>query len=218
MSGYDYSKDLNPEKALIFRITHLDNLPWILEQGLICRSGAPHDPGFRRIGSSDLIAKRANRAVPLQPHGTLADYVPFYFTPFSPMLRNISTGYHGIERIPNNNIVILVSSLPEIRRCGLTFLFTDRHAYLQTAQYFDSLEQLGALDWPALQRRDFRRDIENPDKFDRYQAEALIHNQVPVEALLGVVCHNPTVSEAVERQAQRLQRTLKVIARPRWYF
>lgn len=32
------SNNLNPEKALIFRIVHRDNLPWILDHGLHCRS------------------------------------------------------------------------------------------------------------------------------------------------------------------------------------
>lgn len=26
--------DLNPEKALIFRIIHRDNLPWVMDNGL----------------------------------------------------------------------------------------------------------------------------------------------------------------------------------------
>ncbi|WP_421621802.1 DarT ssDNA thymidine ADP-ribosyltransferase family protein [Alkalilimnicola ehrlichii] len=34
----DWSHSLNPEKALIFRIMHRDNLPWVLEHGLYCRS------------------------------------------------------------------------------------------------------------------------------------------------------------------------------------
>ena len=34
---------LNPEKTLIFRITHRDNLPWILENGLHAPNGALFD-------------------------------------------------------------------------------------------------------------------------------------------------------------------------------
>lgn len=32
--AYDYSNNLNPEKALIWRIVHRDNLRWILDNGL----------------------------------------------------------------------------------------------------------------------------------------------------------------------------------------
>ena len=41
--------------------------------------------------------------------GTLNDYVPFYFTPFSIMMYNIKTGYGGIKHVPNEKIAILVS-------------------------------------------------------------------------------------------------------------
>ena len=36
--------NLNPEKALIWRIVHRDNLPWILDNGVHCKSSAVQDP------------------------------------------------------------------------------------------------------------------------------------------------------------------------------
>ncbi len=94
----DHYPNLNPEKALIWRIVHRDNLSWILENGLYCGNGGLQAPGWVNIGNPELIDKRANHPVPLQPGGFLNDYVPFYFTPFSPMLRNIHTGWGGIQR------------------------------------------------------------------------------------------------------------------------
>lgn len=86
------SKDLNPDKALIFRITHLNNVPWVLDNGLHCRSSDILDPNFVIIGNLELIEKRQCRVVDVGPGGTLSDYIPFYFTPFSPMMYNIKTG------------------------------------------------------------------------------------------------------------------------------
>jgi hypothetical protein len=83
---------LTPERALIFRITHIDNVPWILSNGLHCRNSRSVDPHYREIGNRDLIDKRSHRVVPIVPGGTLSDYIPFYFTPYSPMLFNIKTG------------------------------------------------------------------------------------------------------------------------------
>src|SRR5262249_40870245 len=101
------SKDLNPKKALIFRITHRDNIPWILDNGLHCKSSKMTDPHYVEIGNPELISRRSHRAVPTPPDGMLSDYVPFYFTPFSPMLLNIKTGYGGIPKRRNDEIVIL---------------------------------------------------------------------------------------------------------------
>jgi hypothetical protein len=63
--------DLTPEKALVFRITHITNVPWLLDHGLRCPSSNLRDPDFRRIGNFDLIARRAHRVVPIPPGGTL---------------------------------------------------------------------------------------------------------------------------------------------------
>jgi hypothetical protein len=37
---------LTQEKGLIFRITHRDNVPWILKNGMHARNGDEFDPNF----------------------------------------------------------------------------------------------------------------------------------------------------------------------------
>src|SRR3712207_2675611 len=113
------SMDLNPTRGLIFRITHRDNLPWILDHGLYCKTTLRSDPNFVSIGNADLIDKRARRQVPIHPGGTLSDYVPFYFTPKSPMLYNIKTGWGGIAKRSNDEIIVIVSSIPKLVSQGI---------------------------------------------------------------------------------------------------
>lgn len=210
--------NLNPEKALIWRIIHRGNLPWVLENGLHCGNGDVQAPNWISIGNPELIGKRANHPVLLPPGGCLNDYVPFYFTPFSPMLRNINTGWGGIQKRPNAEIVILVSSLHRIAAQGSSFLFTDSHAYYQWANFYSDLAHLNKIDWPILQARDFRRDPEDPAKFERYQAEALVHRHVPISGLLGIVCYTEDVKQAIEQQLQARNLNLPVHVRPGWYF
>ena len=209
---------LNPEKALIWRIVHRDNLPWILDNGLYCGHSSVKAPSWVSIGNPELIDRRAHHPVRLPPGGLLNDYVPFYFTPFSPMLRNIHTGWGGIQKRPNEEIVILVSSLHHIARLGLPFLFTDSHAYYQWADYYSNLADLDKIDWPLLQRRDFKRDPEDPAKFERYQAEALIHQHLPVGGLLGIVCYTEPLKQRIEQEIQAHNLSLPVYARTGWYF
>ena len=153
---------LSPEKALIFRITHIANVPWILANGLRCRSSAVQDPDFVEIGNPDLIDKRKHRVVPAPPGGTLSDYVPFYFTPYSPMLYNVKTGWKGIARRPMSEIVILVSSLPALAEHGVPFLLTDRHASLLNATFSGEVGAVHRLDWKIWQTRDFQRNPKRP--------------------------------------------------------
>lgn len=105
---------LGPESAHIFRITHIDNVRWMLRHGMRCRSSSTQDPNFKRIGNPELIEKRRTHIVSVAPGGLLCDYVPFYFTPWSIMLYNIKTGYNGVPHVPNREIVIMVSSLHKL--------------------------------------------------------------------------------------------------------
>jgi hypothetical protein len=76
--------------------------------------------------------------VDVPPYGSLSDYIPFYFTPYSIMMFNIRTGY-GVKQVPNEEIVIFVSSLPYVASHGVQFVFTDQHAYPPMANYFTDL-------------------------------------------------------------------------------
>lgn len=209
--------NLNPEKALIWRIVHRDNLPWILDHGLHCANANMLAPNFVNIGNTDLISKRRHRAVPLQPGGTLADYVPFYFTPFSVMMMNIHSG-RGVQQRRNEEIVILVSSLYKVQELGLPFVFTNAHAYPDWTDYYRDLQHLDKIDWNILQRRDFKRDPDDPQKMERYQAEALIHQHMPINGILGVVCYTEQMKTVIEQEMQKRHLNLPVYARTTWYF
>ena len=210
--------NLNLEKALIFRITHISNVPWILRNGLHCKNSDVRDPNFVMIGNLELIQRRTGRRVPVPPGGTLSDYILFYFTPFSMMMYNIRTGYGGIRQFPNSEIVIMVSSLRGLAERGVAAVFSDRHAYLQTARFFTSLEDLDKIDWGILQRRDFKRDVDDPEKTDRYQAEALVYRHLPVEHLAGIVCRSENEQQTLEQQREEVKLELKIAAQPKWYF
>lgn len=211
-------RQLTRERALIFRITHIRNVPWLLAQGICCRGHAAVDPGFVEIGNPDLIARRASRSVPVGPGGNLTDYVPFYFTPFSPMLYNILTGYHGITKRDAGEIVILVGNLRQVVAQGLPAVFTDRHAFLRTARFFSDLNDLDQVDWPLLQSRDFRRDPEDPGKIERYQAEALVHGRLPASSLVGIACADQRAEGELKAMIAHAGTDLPTAVRPGWYF
>jgi hypothetical protein len=209
--------DLNPEKALIWRIVHRDNLLWILDNGLHCGNSGVSAPNWVSIGNPELTDKRATHPVPRPPGGFLNDYVPFYFTPFSVMMKNIHSG-RGVKQRSQEEIVILVSSLHHIHEQGHPFLFTDCHAYYQWANFYDDLADLDKIDWPLLQQRNFKRNPDDPAQFERYQAEALIHRQLPIAGLLGIICYTKKLESDIEQQVQARGLALRVYARTGWYF
>lgn len=211
------STKLTPQKALIFRIIHRGNVEAMFRDGLHCSSSrATSLKPFTRIGNLDLIEKRKSREVNCPPGGMLPDYVPFYFTPFTPMMYNIVTGYNGVKRQDRENVVIFVSSLRKLVTEQVPFVFSDRHAYLKLARFTSDVDLLEEwIDWEVLQARNFKKD--NVDRFERYQAEALIHRHMPIKALHGVICHDENAKKEVEAHAMARGLKVDVVARPTWY-
>lgn len=209
---------LSPEKGLIFRITHIENVPWALANGLHCRRSPVCDPNYREIGNPDLIQKRHHRPIPIPVGGTLSDYIPFYFTPYSPMLLNIKTGYNGMKQTPMQEIVIFVASLHRLAQEGIPFVIADRHAYLATAKFVGDINGLDLLDWPRLQTRDFKHDPDDPGKFERYQAEALIRDHLPVSALSGILCYGPEQASILQAHVDAHHCPTSVLQRRDCYF
>jgi ssDNA thymidine ADP-ribosyltransferase, DarT len=209
---------ISPQRGLIFRITHRDNLPWILANGLHCQNSNRLAPNFVSIGNPSLINDRHHVGVPIPPGGTLDDYIPFYFTPLSVMLLNMKTGYRGIQQRRNDEIAILVCSLQKLHQDGITFVFTDRHARLATAEFFGDVADLGRIDWKILQNRDFRRDNNDLGKMERYQAETLVHRHLPIDSLLAIACYNSIERDRVDTLVRGAGLGINVIGRRGWYF
>ena len=134
------------------------------------------------------------------------------------MLLKIKTGHNGLRQFPMEEIVILVANLPSLTANGHAWLFTDRNARLDYANFHSGLSELACLDWSALQARDFRRDPDKPDKLERYMAEALVHNYLPLSGLAGIVCHGPAQKEKLKLMSQDGNIPLPVEVRPSWYF
>lgn len=190
--------NLNPEKARIFRIVHVDNLEWLLDHGgPQCRNSPVANPNYVSIGNPELIDKRARQIVPVPPGGVLNDYVPFYFTPKSMMMYNIHTG-RGVRQRENREIVILVSSIHRLRELNLPFVFTNQHAYAAGTEFYTDIRHLDQIDWPLLRSENFKTDDADPGKGLRYQAEALIHQNVPLAALLGICCNSEAVKQRLD--------------------
>jgi hypothetical protein len=72
---------------LIMHCTHVRNLPGILEAGCL-QAESLVDRGSLLVEAADLKIKadRKKIRITLAPHGCVADYVPFYYAPRSPML------------------------------------------------------------------------------------------------------------------------------------
>jgi hypothetical protein len=134
------------------------------------------------------------------------------------MMYKIKTGHGGITKRNNKDIVIFVSSIYRLRELGVPFLFTNQHAYPPNTDFYETVEALSVIDWPLLQSKNFKTDDADPGKQLRYQAEALVHERVPLNALLGIVCYNDEVKQSIEGMMQALGQNISVKTLTKWYF
>ena len=211
------SELLTEDKALIFRITHRDNLPHLLHNGVRCRNSQIIDRNFVEIGNPEIIDKRQARHVGCRPGGTLSDYVPFYFTPCSPMLYNIVTGYKGLQQRTKSEIVVLVSSLLHLESEGIDYIIADRNATLVSASIEPERSLLPSLPWRNWRERNFSRDPNDPEKIERYMAEALVYRHLPTSALRGIITYDRATQVTVAQAVSDAQLSTGVHVASHWY-
>ena len=211
---------VTPKRGLLYHFTHISNLESIAEEGLFsdtqiqARQRAP-----KEVSLADVKQRRRHRAVPLQPGGCVADYVPFYFAARSPMLFTISKGGVSTYSEGQDEIVYLVTSIDKVTEEHLRFVFTDRNAALQTARYGDDLRDLdNYVDWELMEARMWNNTDKEPDRRERRMAEFLVHDHVPWSAFIGVATYNDKRCQQARRSLASVGSNIFIKPRLDWYF
>jgi hypothetical protein len=206
-----------PKARLIYRIVHIDNIPWVLANGLQPPNGL-QNPGYVPWGNRDVIDRRAQIVVPGPPSGPLHDFVPFYFCKRHTMHYNLATG-HNCEKIKEDKIVYCVSSIEKLNEQALKYVVYDRNAAVATAVCFSANDEWQInLDWQAISSPDFRYDPTQPERKHKQQAECLVHGPVPSDALLGFACNTELTKQVLLAHIQQANSGLSVAVRPGFYF
>ncbi len=205
----------------IYHITHVTNLPGIVsENGIWCDSGrAERALHALNIAHQHIKDRRAKRVVSVGAGGTLADYVPFYFAPRSPMLFTISRGNIEGYADGQRRIVHLVSSVETACKLACPFCFTDGHADMALSEFSDDLAQLQKMiDWTVMQSQYWNDTSDQPDRKRRRQAEFLVHRFFPWSAVERIGTHNREVGNEVEYILSQTQHRPKLTLEPGWYY
>ena len=148
------------DNIILFRIVHIDNVEYILRNGMFIKDSPNADPDYINIGDTILIEQRNDYPVKLEGYGTLGEYIPFYFGALSPMLLNIKTGYRGITKRPQSEIVYICCSLRQILDNCAEWCFTDGHAKNMLSGFYNHTDDLEKIDWDIVNER-YWHDTEN---------------------------------------------------------
>jgi hypothetical protein len=186
-----------PAAIWLYRITHIANLEHDLLHGLHTANSPKANPDYLQIGDSTLITYRKDMAAPDPPGGTLADYIPFYFGPRSPMLYQIASGWEDIEKHPQDNIIYYISSIDQIRSAGLKYFFTDGHGRSRTSTAYTDEQDLQKLDWDAIYATNWRSDETDLRRKEKKQAEFFVKEHVPLFCIKHIGVYNKIVEQKV---------------------
>lgn len=202
---------------LIYHFTDIENVPLILAAGCL-RS---HRAAACAVDVADVSIKsrRTTKQVPCGPGGTVGDYVPFYFAPRSPMLYRIQQG--GVEDVSPDpaRLVYVVSRTEAIVEAELKYVFSDGNAAAVFTKFDDDIAHLDeAIDWPLMKATMWANTPDDPDRRRRRGAEFLIHDQLPLELVLGFAVYDEAASSVVTTAAEDGGWELPVHVRTGWYF
>ena len=207
-----------PDRIVLYRITHYQNLEFILQNGLYCPNSKIQDPNYVNIGKKDIIGKRGAKPVRLKPSpGMIHEYVPFYFCNRSPMLGSIKVGnsdYKGSQ----SDIIYLVTDFEQIKKHGCEFVFTDGQALIAYSKFFDDESDFDKLDWDAIRSRQWGRNQSDNDKMRRKMAEFLVKDYVPIEAIIGIAVMNQQMEQTVTQIVIQAGTGIPVKVKTNWYF
>lgn len=200
----------------IYHITHVDNLPGIIQAGRLWSDTQRIRQGFActNIGYKHIKDRRMRRPVPVSAGGVLGDYVPFNFCSRSVMLYVISRGHEDYNG-GQSPIVHLVSSVEAAVDTGWPWAFTDRHAELGYAKYYDDLKDLDKVDWTAMPMQYWGGDDERKE---RRQAEFLVHDWFPWTAFDTIAVHDDTIVHRVRQALRGIDHQPVVRVESAWYY
>jgi len=204
----------------LFHITHLNNLVSIMEDGgLLCDSllgeikKSPFNIAFGHIKN-----RRARKAVSVASKGTLADYVPFYFAPRSPMLYTIHKGNVAKYQGGQETILHLVITIEEIVQSKIPYTFTDGHAVMEISRFFDDLKYLDQVDWEVMQSRYWSDTRDDNDRRRRRQAEFLVYQFVPWNKIIEIGVMSHPMKAEVSKLISNQKHQPVVNLHPEWYY
>jgi hypothetical protein len=204
----------------IYHITHVDNLPAIVAAGslrsdarLKAASAAP-----RSIAHGNIKERRERTAVTVAPHGVIADYVPFYFCPRSPMLYAFKGGRVSNAAGTQQDVLHLVLDAESLVDAGLACVHTDGHAAMQPLRFWPGVSGFAELPWDVIRSWSWSNKPDDNDRKRRKQAEFLVHNTVPWSFVQSIgAMTDATRDRAIAAMASATHRP-PVTLQPDWYY
>jgi len=215
------------KSIIIYRITHIENIPHILENGITHKNSPNRNPSFKNIGDKSLIDTRSTKTVVVDNGDyqndskktiILGDFIPFYFGARMPMLFVAQNGGNFVEEpTAAEDIIYIGSSLNNVISNGNEFYFSDGHATDMLTTFYDKSkinELVNIIDWDAIKSA-YWGGQENLNIKRKKQAEFLVLGDIAPEHIFAYGCYNDKAKLALTSMGID-EKNIKVI--PKSYY
>lgn len=210
-----------PRWTRLYHFTHIEHLATIVRDGLVADSSAQAGSLRHEAGDRAIKDRRRRLRVPVSPGGVVADYVPFYFAPRSPMLYRIVKGGVPTFDGDQSDLVYLCSTVETFDEQRIPVVVSDRNAAVRLATFSadpDEWRAPGYVDWDLMDEQWWSNTEEDPNRMERRMAECLVHGHVPWSAILAVGTIDEGHAERVREILGAAVDSPKTTVRPEWYY
>lgn len=188
----------------VYRMTHIDNIEHVLQNGITHRNSPNRNPNYITIGDISLINTRDIKQVTIDNGDfldfdastiILGNFIPFYFGVKMPMLYVIQNGGNFvIKSTPASQIVYMVCSVSGIIKQHENYYFSDGHATDSLTSFYNKTrinDLAKIIDWNAV-KASYWGGQDNLNIKRKKQAEFLVSEDVAPNLIFGFGCYNDT--------------------------
>ena len=211
-----------PASPKIYHITHLANLPQMVDEALWSDSER-----LRRgldctiVGMKEIKRRRLEElTVSCHPTTKVGEYVPFYFCARSIMLYLLYRGNHPDISYGGGQgpIVHLEADLHTVIRWAaakhVRWAFSRTNAGARYTSFVNELDKLGTLDWDAIAANDWTA----PTVKEHKQAEFLVEQRFPWKLVERIGVIDETIALNVTEQLVDADHKPEVVVQRNWYY
>lgn len=212
-----------PVHPKIYHITHMRNLPQIVEAGRLWSDAKRLELGLNCdvVGMSH-IKRRRLQEIEVGCHtGTrVGDYVPFYFCPRSIMLYILHRGNHPDLNYTEGQrpIVHLRADLHAVVEWAETkqrrWAFSDRNAGSRVVEFLSDMTMLDRLNWAAIVTNSWSEPTIKEGK----QAEFLVHKSFPWHLVERVGVCDESIAKEVRPMIAAAEHKPALAVEAGWYY
>lgn len=207
---------VDPAATHIYHITDITNLDGIFTKSELLSDALmrKEQTGPTEIGYSHIKDRRLTQyRIGCCKDRFVAEFVPFYFCPRSPMLFTINKGGTGRPAGCQTSILHLVSTVQHGYNLRQPWAISDGNAGANYTTFANDNDALERVNWEVVKSTNWAGE-----RLHTKSTEFLVADRFPIAALIGIGCHNEDTAIQTREIVRKHGLAINVKVFPHWYY